>query len=75
VALSVVQGVFHGPTPAKELPVTLHDLGRASDGLTLWGGAFLIRNRQYGFEVWLGRHASGADRSAVLDALQTVKLR
>jgi hypothetical protein len=70
-----VQGLFHGPTPVKELPVTLHDLARASGGLTLWGGAFLIRNRQYGFEVWLGRNASGADRSAVLSALQAVKLR
>ena len=75
VVLTVFRGDFHDPVPGEQLPLTLHDLGRASGGLTLWGGAFLIRGQSYGIELWLGRNASPADRSTVLGALRAIQLR
>jgi hypothetical protein len=73
VSFSVFQGVFHGLAPHDlRLPVTLHDLSRASGGLTLWGGVFRIRNQIYGVEVWLGQNATSQDRSTLLAALASI---
>jgi hypothetical protein len=74
VAVSVFQGFFHDPVRANlQIPVTLHELERASGGLTEWGGAFRVGNQVCGVAVWLGPDASAADHSAALSALQAVK--
>jgi len=75
VSFSVFQGVFHGLLPPHDLrlPVTLHDLSRASGGLTLWGGVFRIRNQIYGVELWLGQNATSRDRSTLLAALASIE--
>lgn len=58
----------------KKLPstVTLHDLEQSSPGSSLWGRAFEVGDHVCGVGVWLGRSASGADRAAVLGALQAI---
>jgi hypothetical protein len=64
-------------TPAQQLtlPITLGKLERASGGLPDWGGSGQIGkwNDDCGVDIWLGPHASAADRSAVLSALQAIK--
>ena len=64
------------------LPLTLAQLPRATgqpNGV-LRGGAFIyqkkvvgFRTQAYGVQVWVGRSAPAADRSAVLSALHAVK--
>lgn len=65
------------------LPLRLRELLRAGgawSGGVLRGGAFVyqktvtgFRTQAYGVQVWLGRDAPAADRSAVLSALHAVK--
>jgi hypothetical protein len=60
---------------AASFAITLGELERASGGLPLWGGSGPIGNwNSYcGVDVWLAPHASAADRSADLTALQAIK--
>jgi hypothetical protein len=74
--LAVFRGVSHGRPALLKLPLGLKDLEKGSGGYSrLWGNAFVLGHETYFVQVWLGRGAPAADRSAVRGALRAIKRR